>query len=382
MSLTDVTKIVLVGPTHPYTGGIAQHTTRLALELEARGLPVIVESWSAQYPKRLYPGPTRVPGNRPEVGIPSGIIEKLAWFNPLSWWIAGHRSRKGDRIAFNVPTPFHAIPYLVMINALRSTTRTIGIMHNVSPHEPKFLDKFLMRALLAKLDRIIVHGDRAAEAAHRLGCDRSRIDVLNLPSPWGPQNSVTSRPKPKDGPTRFLFFGKIRHYKGVDLLLDALQDVPAVTLTIAGEFWEEEASYLRLIDLLGLSTRVTVQSGYVAEKDFASLFGSHDMVLMPYRRGSGSIVRELAFQYGLPVIASDVGAISEGIEDDVNGLVIQPDDRGALVEALTRASDPVVLSKWKKGVTRNSSNQSELWLRYTQAILGEPSEPHSARVSR
>lgn len=363
--------IVLVGPTHPYSGGIAQHTTRLALELEARGYSVVVESWKAQYPKALYPGPVQVPHNQPEVGIASQVIEKMTWYNPVTWWVAGRRSRRARVVGLSIPTPFHAVPYLVFITARGTPDTTVGIVHNVLPHEPGPLDRLLMRWLLRTLGRTIVHGNAAVEMVIGLGIAHERILATPLPSPW-PERERTEPPvtRASDSPVQLLFFGTVRPYKGLDILLHALSRTSNIELTIAGEFWAGREEYLRLIDRLGLGSRVKVRDGYVATSDFSEIFSGADVLVLPYRSGTGSIVRELAFRFGLPVIATDVGSIAEGVVDGVHGRVVAPNDVSALADALKQCQEPKNLSDWKTAVNARGAHQAQLWEKYTQAIVG------------
>lgn len=361
-------KVVLVGPTHPYTGGIAQHTTRLALELEQAGTAVTVESWKSQYPKALYKGPATLPASEPEIGIASSVVEKLAWYSPRSWWSAGRRSRKADAVAFSIPTPFHAVPYLLMLSALGRRAQRIAIVHNVLPHEPGPLDRLLMGILLRRFDRVIVHNTDALTTAQSLGVSPERLMVRSLPSPWYASEPMGRTPPSRKQETRLLFFGTIRHYKGLDILLKALARTPNVTLTIAGEFWEPQESYLAQIDALGLGERVTVLPGYVAQSEFSELFGKSDVLVLPYRSGTGSIVRELGFRFGLPVIASDAGSIAEGIEHGINGEIVSAGSVDSLVAALSRASDAKTIGRWRKGVARDSDRQDTLWALYREAL--------------
>jgi D-inositol-3-phosphate glycosyltransferase len=356
--------IVLVGPTHPYTGGIAQHTTRLALELEGAGIPVVVESWKAQYPKALYPGSGRVEGE-PEVGRASHVNETLAWYSPWSWWRVGRRHR-GSRIIVSIPTAFHALPYTVMRWGAGSKGDMWGIVHNVTPHDSGKLSKTLMGFLLRSLNHLIVHGDTATDDAIALGVRPEAITVTALPSPW-PEGGALVKPA-NTGPLRALFFGTIRPYKGLDVLLEALAQVPGTTLTVAGEFWEPREPYDELISRLGLSDRVTILPGYVPAEDFEGIFSNADVMVLPYRRGTGSIVKEVGFRFGLPVIATRVGAISDGIDHDVNGLVISPESVDELAKALRSAGDPATLTRWRKVIARMSGANKKRWADYVTAV--------------
>lgn len=361
--------IVLIGPTHPYTGGISQHTTRLALELEQAGHSPVVESWRAQYPTRLYPGTTTVPDGEPEIGIPQRVNTDLAWYSPVSWWRVGKRHR-GARIIVNIPTAFHAVPYSVISFAAGPSSDVWGIAHNVRPHDAGRLSQRLMSWLLRRLDRVIVHGDDARSMAVDMGVDEDAIAVVSLPSPW-PVSTHNSAGKKHAGPVRLLFFGTIRPYKGLDVLLEAVSHTPDVTLTIAGEFWEQRDTYDQLISSLGLAGRVTIIPGYLPSSRFEEVFGSADVLVLPYRSGTGSIVREVGFRFGLPVIATTVGSIGDGIDHDTTGLLIEPNSVQALTDAIAAANSPTTLARWQKGVKDRQSVATDQWKQYVEVVTGD-----------
>lgn len=361
--------IVLIGPTHPYTGGISQHTTRLALELEHAGHQPVVESWKAQYPKRLYPGTPTVPDGEPEIGIPHTVNTDLAWYSPISWWRVGRRHR-GCRLVVNIPTAFHAIPYSIIAHAAGPSSEIWGIVHNVRPHDAGRLSQRLMSWLLRRLDRIVVHGDDARSLAVDMGVDDEAIAVLALPSPWPAANQDTGK-KAHKGPLRLLFFGTIRPYKGLDVLLEAMSQTPGVTLTVAGEFWEQRDMYDQIISTRGLSDRVTIIPGYLPSSRFDEVFGEADVLVLPYRSGTGSIVREVGFRFGLPVIATTVGSIGDGIEHDQTGLLIDANSIEAVVDALKAAGSPGTLMRWRKGVTTRQSVATNQWAHYVDVVTGD-----------
>lgn len=361
-------KVAIAGPAHPYTGGIAQHTTRLALELERHGLDVTVESWKSQYPRWLRPGRQQIEHTEPEIGIPSRVRERLTWYNPISWWLAGKRSREADLLVLSIPTPWHAVVYIGLLAGSNRRPLAIGLVHNVLPHESGRLDQWLISALFTRLDRIVVHSSSQSELAQSLGASANRIRTTPLPSPW-PAKVAPIKGKEMGLSPQALFFGTIRPYKGLDLLIEALRDVPEVTLLIAGEFWQDENLYRQRIASAGLENRVSVLPGYVESKSLESVFGQADFLVLPYRSGTSSIVKNLAFRFGLPVVASTAGAIADGIQDDVHGALVAPGDVGALRAALRRAANPSTLARWTAEVRRAPSPDKELWERYCRALL-------------
>jgi D-inositol-3-phosphate glycosyltransferase len=357
----------LIGPVFPLPGGIAQHNARLATELQSRGFDVVVESWSHQYPKGLYRGEAQVPSSQPEIEQPSAVLRELKWFSPWSWWRAGLRARSADIVILTIPTPFHAMPYWLLTRALSPTCFVVGIAHNPNPHETSPFDRALTRVLASLCDRIVVHNDEGRVELERSVGDKTLISVVSLPSPWSPPNT-RRKSKGREARLRALFFGTVRPYKGLDLLFEALALAPDIELVVAGDFWEPVDKYHQLITRLGLDSRVTLKPGYVPQNKFAELFDSADVLVLPYRSGSGSILRELAFDHGVPVIATNVGSIAESLVDGQNGYVIDSATPVSIAAALQRASEPVLWNQLAEGVVRLRRDNDALWGEYCNVV--------------
>lgn len=366
--MSHTPQVVLVGPTHPYTGGIAQHTTRLAQELQEAGIRVSIESWKAQYPGFLYPGTPTVDRAEPEIGVAKDVTEKLAWYSPYSWWAAGRRSRVARLAIVSVPTAFHALPYVVFRLGRGRSRPVWAIVHNVTPHDSGRMSRAIMGSFLRTLDRIIVHGPEAVDQAVALRCRRERIVKRALPSPWPEGDHPPAGKVGSDSTITALFFGTIRAYKGLDVLLKAMRQTPQVRLLVAGEFWEDRTRYDEMIAHLGMGKRVTIRSGYLPSSQFAEVFSTADILVLPYRTGSGSIVREVGYRFGLPVIATSTGAIAEGVLEEGTGLVVEPGNVDALAEALRIASDPATRNTWRKAVAVRSATNRKKWDAYVQVI--------------
>lgn len=365
-------RIAIVGPTHPYTGGIAQHTTRLAHELADAGAVPRIESWRAQYPKRLYKGTPRVPRDRPEIPPFDGVEERMSWYSPLSWLAAGRRLRDADAVALTIVTPFHAVPALATSLAAGRRPRRIAIVHNVLPHEPSAVDRVLMRRILGRMDAVIVHSDAQAALARELGVAADRVRVTPLPFP-GITGATGARPPlpsaGEPGRVRLLFFGTIRRYKGLDLLLEALADVPGASLLVAGDFWEPVEDYRARITELGLDDRVELRPGYVDTADIPGLFAASDALVMPYRSGTASIVSTMARQSGRPVIVTDVGTLAADVHDGVDGWVVAPEDVPALSAAIREATDPARMASLTGAATDPSEVEARRWRAYAEVLL-------------
>ncbi|MCX9190238.1 glycosyl transferase [Carbonactinospora thermoautotrophica] len=362
-------RIILVGPTHPLRGGVAQHTTEFAHRLTAAGHEVAVVSWSEEYPEWLRPGSSlRIADDRPEIPAHPRTRYPLTWRRPDGWWRTGRELRRAgaEVVAFAHVNTFQAPAYLTLLSALRRGAgprpRLLAVCHNVLPHERTRYDVPLARALLRRADGVLVHSEAQAGLARSL--TRAPVVVASLPphlpAVGGPGVGVAGLRR------RLLFFGMVRPYKGVDVLLRALAQVPDVALTVAGEFWEGVESYRRLAVELGLAGRVTLRPGYVPAEEIPHLFAEADALVLPYRSGTATQNVYLAFAHGVPVVATRVGSMPGQVRDGVDGILCEPGDVAALVAALRRFYEPGVAEKLRAGV--RPPDTAGAWARYVQAF--------------
>jgi glycosyltransferase involved in cell wall biosynthesis len=359
-------RIAVVGPAHPYKGGSAQHTTSLAHHLSAAGHQVTLQSWSTQYPKLLYPGQLTV--GRPEVDLFPDTERSLAWNRPDSWWLTGRRlaARQFDALVLSVFTPIQVPAYLTLAKAARTRgCAVIALCHNVLPHERRRPDEPMMRALLRRMDAVLVHSrEEAALASARTS---SPVEVAALPLHLPATEQRSAVPAPRARRNRLLFFGMVRQYKGLDLLLRALADTkPEVSLTVAGEIWEGRDDLRRLISELQLGDRVTMSDGYVAADDVPAIFAAADALVLPYRSGTASQNALIALQFGIPVVATTAGAIADSVVDGVNGLLCAPADVADLTRAISALYEPGTLERLQQGVHPPETGRA--WDDYVAAV--------------
>ncbi|MPV38967.1 glycosyltransferase [Georgenia subflava] len=341
-------RIAVVGPTHPYKGGIAQHTTRLAHELSREGHDVYVESWRRQYPALLYPGELTVPDDEPEIPVFPRVLRRLSWNRPWTWWEAGRRLRRADVVILVVASTVQILPYLPVVGMLRGRVRTVALMHNVLPHEGRLGDRTLVSALLGAVDDVLVHSPEQHDLARRL--TDTPLTTAVLPSNLGDLEAAAPRPRRSlDEPLRVLSFGLVRPYKGVDLLVEAAGQVPQVHLTVAGEFWSPEADLWDVARRAGAADRLTVRNGYVPTGELHELFAESDIVALTYRSVTGSGNIKLAFELGRPVIATQVGALAEEIRGRY-GVVAERPAVPEIVAALRQACEPDVYNSMAEAI--------------------------------
>ncbi|AXG12912.1 glycosyltransferase family 4 protein [Intrasporangium calvum] len=395
-------RIAVVGPTHPHKGGVAAHTTMLAHHLSEAGHDVTLVSWAHLYPSRLHHADATVPQGAPEVPPYPRTVRALSWARPDTWVRAGRRLRDVDAVLVVHVMPPVVPAHLALLHAAGALPgvpglpgvpsprpQSIVVCHNVLPHESRPGDTPLMRMFLAKVDAILVHSADQATLAHELGA--RRVSVADLP-PHLPGGEPISRGQ-RSGPTRLLALGLIREYKGIDVLLRAMLDVPDVSLTIAGEVWPSQREVIgRLVTDPRLAGRVELREGYVPADELAALLADHDVLTLPYRSATASQNVILGHAHGLPVLASDIAPFSGQIEDGVNGLLVPPEDERALAGALRRLRDPEVRARLAEGV--QTPDLSGPWANYLgtiealaadderSSVPGWRGGPHSAAAPR
>jgi glycosyltransferase involved in cell wall biosynthesis len=266
-------------------------------------------------------------------------------------------------------------------------SRTAVIAHNVLPHERRPGDVALTKALLTHADTVITHSAAQAAQARDLAPGATVLTARippHLPTA-GRENHGAERPGPLApdqprastgaGRCSLLFFGIVRPYKGLDVLLRAVARAPAhVTLTVAGEFWGGTAGTGKLIAELGIGDRVTLRPGYLPAAGIPALFAAADALVLPYREASASQNARLAFAHGVPVITTTAGALAEAVRDGVDGLTCAPGDAEDLLRALREFSDPATARRLRTGV--RPFDPEPCWAAYLRALLaGEDRAP-------
>ncbi len=329
-------RIAIVGPVDPFRGGIAKHTTQVALALNARSdIEVCVFSFRSLYPKHLFPGKnercdkTRAPEN---LDI-SYIINTV---NPLSWLRAVRKIRdwRADEVVIPAWT-FFVAPCLGVIARMckRNGAAVSMIVHNVADHEEDRWKVWLSNFQIRAADRFLTHGTALADALSQLGLS---APIHIRPHPIFEQYPDATGALSPRAPLELLYFGFVRPYKGLDVALRGLAASGRrdVRLSIVGEFWEGRKDTDALIERLDISDLVEIVDRYVSDGEAAEYFARADVVILPYRSASGSGVVPLAYRYGAPVIVSDLPGLTEVVDDGETGWVTPAGSPKAIAELL------------------------------------------------
>jgi glycosyltransferase involved in cell wall biosynthesis len=363
-------RVAVVGPTHPLKGGVAAHTTELAHHLAGAGHEVDLVSWSRLYPARLYPGEQVVPGGIPDVEPYPRTTRPLSWARPDSWWRVGRSIRQHDLLVVVHVVPAVVPAHLTLLRAARSgvgrsgaAPRVVAVAHNVLPHEPHPGARRLAARLFRGVDSLLVHSPDQAEQARGLGSARVVEAALPPHLPGGP----AAAREPHDGPPRLLALGIVRDYKGVDLLIRALREVPGLSLTVAGELWGDAGAAVReLARDPGLAGRVQIRAGYVPGPDLPALLARHDVLALPYRTATASQNVQLGFAHGLPALATRTGTFSTDLRDGVDGILVGAGSVAELTRGLRRLAAPGALDLLRAGV--RGPDLRTPWARYLTAL--------------
>ena len=340
-------KIVLIGPTYPFRGGIAHYTTCLNEQLRKRHETLLI-SFSRQYPALLFPGRTQEDSSLRYLSTPSEPL--LSPFSPPSWRAVVRRVRQfGPRVVvFQWWHPYFGPAYLSIMKRLARERHIdqLFLCHNVLPHEmPRFpgsswfVKQQISRAF-RRADGFLVHsaGLSVQVKEFKPGAVVQQIFHPAYSFFNGLENGGQASDRSGHGSKlRLLFFGKIRAYKGLEVFLRALvrlRDRVDFRATVAGEFYIDDGPFKRLVEQEGLSNRVVWKDHYIPNEEVGPLFRDTDLVVLPYLDATQSGVVPLAFGFLKPVLVSDVGGLAEVVSDGETGYLVPPGDSDALADAI------------------------------------------------
>lgn len=309
-------KITVIGPVYPYRGGIAHFTTNLVRAITPHhSLQVI--SFKRQYPGILYPGRSdRDPSSQPITTVDAQYL--LDPLYPWTWIrsIDVISQFRPDTIVIQWWTTFWSPAFAFIARVLKSKGyRVIFLIHNVLPHETRIWDRTLAWLTLSQSNRFIVQTPREKERLVDL-LPQAKLEICPHPiydqytsDRLDRKTALERLSLPPDQPV-ILFFGIVRPYKGLSVLLDAarqlrLQGEPFF-LVVAGEFWEPESRYLEQIQRYGLQDQVRLVNQYIPDEDVPAYFSAAEIFVAPYLNSTQSGAVKLAMGFGIPIVVSDV----------------------------------------------------------------------------
>ncbi len=366
--------VCLVGPVYPYRGGIAHFTTLLAREFE-KDHTVSVINFKRLYPSILFPGKTQFDESASALRVDSErVIDSM---NPFTFFRAASAiaSRRPDLVVFQWWQPFFAFAYAGVAFFLRRKMkiRIVFLCHNVLPHEASRFDRLLIRIGFSAADAFLVQSREDRENLLQL---RRNARVALNPMPIFDifrRGAITSERAREQLGLRervILFFGYIRPYKGLRVLLKAfarsLREVES-TLLIVGEFYENPEPYLSLIKELAIEDRILLVDRYVPNEEVEVYFAACDLVALPYLSATQSAIAQIAFGFEKPVVVTSVGGLPDVVEHGSTGFIVPPRDPEALSEAIVtffRTGNP---SFFKKNI--EAAKERFSWRRCKETLV-------------
>lgn len=328
-------KIVLLGPAHPLRGGIAAFNECIAHELLAQGHEVIIYSFSLQYPSFLFPGSSQYSDSPAPAKL--NIKSKVNSINPFNWISVGREIKKlnADLMITKFWIPFMG-PCLGTINRIVSRnkkTKIVCIIDNIIPHEKRFGDYPLTNYFVKSIDGFIA---MSRSVLDDLNTFKSTKPKLFSPHPLynnfgeavSKNDALQKLGLEKDKPY-LLFFGFIRDYKGLDILLHAMSDErirnSEIKLIVAGEYYSDSKFYTDLIAELKIEDKVILRTDFIPDNEVRYYFCAADLVVQPYKHATQSGVTQICYHFNNPMLVTNVGGLPEIVPHNVVGYIAEPE---------------------------------------------------------
>lgn len=369
-------KIVILGTAYPYRGGLSAFNERLAYEYQNQGHDVEIYTFTHQYPDFLFPGKTQYSTEPAPENLK--IVRKVHSYNPFNWIKIGREiaRMKPDMMITKFWLPFMSPCFGTIARIVRRNkhTKLISILDNVIPHEHRIGDKQFVRYFIKPTDgfvamsksvladlRLFTQDKPAVFSPHPLydhyGERLSREEALSLLN-LDPENHYA------------LFFGFIRAYKGLDLLLEAFADERLrqsnVKLLVAGEFYGDPAPYLNQIKTLGIEDKVVLCTDFIPDSEVNRYFSAADLVTQPYKTATQSGVTQIAFHFEKPMLVTNVGGLAEIVPDGKIGYVVEPDTK-QIADAICKFFDEHHQQEFEKNIVEEK--QKYAWSEFTRNIM-------------
>jgi glycosyltransferase involved in cell wall biosynthesis len=330
-------KVVIIGPGHPLRGGLATFNQRLCKQFNDEGNECCIYSFSLQYPSFLFPGTTQYSTEPAPTDLE--IYSIINSIHPLNWWQVGHALRRirPDIIVVRYWLPFMGPALGTILRRAKKNrhTRVIAITDNVIPHEKRPGDVPFTRYFLKSCDAFITMSEKVMNDLRQFETVKPAKQVLH------PLYDNFGEPVSKEEARRhvgidvhariILFFGFIRKYKGLDLLLDAMKLVnesgrqPAIKLLVAGEFYEDAKPYQEQIKRLGIQDNLILRTDFIPDSEVKYYLCAADAVIQPYRSATQSGVTPLAYHFEKPMVVTNVGSLPTLVPHEKVGLVCEPE---------------------------------------------------------
>lgn len=370
-------KIIILGTAYPYRGGLSAFTERLAQEFVTKNHQVEIFTFTHQYPDFLFPGKTQYSTEPQHNNLK--ITRLVHSYNPFNWVKIGNKIAKEapDVVVFTYWTPYMSPCMGTIARRARKNhhTKVVALVHNMIPHETNVLDRFFSKYFVKSMDGFMALSKAVVD-------DIDKFDKQNLPKTFSPHPIYDhyGQNLPREEALKLLnldpnfryilFFGFIRTYKGLDILLEAMADEKLrnenVKLLVAGEFYVDSAPYLQQINNLNIRDKVVLCTDFIPDSEVNRYFSAADIIAQPYKTATQSGVTQIAYHFEKPMLVTNVGGLPEIVPDGKIGYVVNPEAHE-------------IASAFYKFFTENKSSEFEAnikdekkkyeWTRFTDVLL-------------
>lgn len=362
-------RIAFLGPSYPWRGGIAQFAQNMAKHLQLNGHDVCMFTYINQYPDLFFPAGSQIIHKKESLS--QITFRTLTPYNPLTWYptIKQINNWDPDVIIVQYWLPFMAPSYGFILKRL-TNVKKVFIIHNVESHEKWLFAKALTKYALLSAKLYITLSAISTHSMIKAIPEISRAAIKQLFHPIYEKNVVK---RESNGLPLFkiLFFGFVKHYKGLDILLESLPLVkkrfPQIKLIIAGDVYGDKKTYFDLVKQLNITENVEMHFQYIHNDDVGGFFSNCDVSVIPYRTATQSGVAQLSFTYEIPVIATRVGGLEEIVINDKNGFLVESENPQALADAIICYYDNDCSKRFKENI--KMQNELYSWNNFTNKLL-------------
>ena len=328
-----VNKLVIIGPAWPLRGGLSAFDEKLATQFTEKGIQTRIDTFSLQYPSFLFPGKSQYTTDPKPINVNIDIC--INSINPFNWIKIGLKlyREKPDLIIVRFWIPFLApcLGTILKIAKKNKHTKVISIIDNMIPHEKRMGDRLLTKYFVKTVDGFIAMSEKVKNDIKTFSHKPVSISPHPIFNHFGnPITKMEARTQlglPQQDKF-ILFFGYIRKYKGLDLLIQAMADETikklGIQLMVVGEFYEDASGYHDLVKTLGLQDQIKFYSNYIPDGEVKNYVCSADFIIQPYKNATQSGVTPLAYHFEKPMLVTNVGGLADTVPNLKTGIVVTP----------------------------------------------------------
>ena len=370
-----MSKVVIIGPAYPLRGGLATYNERLAKAFSDEGHDTFISTFSLQYPGFLFPGKSQYSEEPAPKDLDINVC--INSVNPFNWLKIGLELKKmmPDLIVVRYWLPFMGpcLGTILRIVKGNNHTKIICIVDNIIPHEKRPGDNIFTQYFIKPIDAFITMSEKVLSDLDLFSTKNKKKQFIPHPL-YDNFGEIVSKKEALEKLnldqeyTYILFFGFIRKYKGLDLLIEAMKFVsnPKIKLIVAGEFYEDSLSYLKLIEDFKLADKIILKTNFITDSEVKYYFCASDLVVQPYKSATQSGVTPLAYHFETPMIVTNVGGLTGMVPDGKVGLIAEPNPI-SIAEKINEFFQNQYAEEFKKNLKVEKQKYS--WSSMTKAIL-------------